>query len=82
MRTSKVEPIEFYYQGGLTAYVQFLNSRKSTLNKIIPFNGESNGIKVEGALQWNDGYNEICFALLITFLKEMEEHIYRVFDQH
>ena len=64
MRTSKVEPIEFYYQGGLTAYVQFLNSRKSTLNKIIPFNGESNGIKVEGALQWSDGYNEnmLCFT--------------------
>ena len=64
MRTLKVEPIEFYYQGGLTAYVQFLNSRKSTLNKIIPFNGESNGIKVEGALQWNDGYNEnmLCFT--------------------
>ncbi len=64
MRTSKVEPIEFYYQGGLTAYVQFLNSRKSNLNKIIPFNGESNGIKVEGALQWNDGYNEnmLCFT--------------------
>ncbi len=64
MRTSKLEPIEFYYQGGLTAYVQFLNSRKSTLNKIIPFNGESNGIKVEGALQWNDGYNEnmLCFT--------------------
>ena len=64
MRTSKVEPIEFYYQGGLTAYVQFLNSRKSTLYKIIPFNGESNGIKVEGALQWNDGYNEnmLCFT--------------------
>ncbi len=64
MRTSKVEPIEFYYQGGLTAYVQFLNSRKSILNKIIPFNGESNGIKVEGALQWNDGYNEnmLCFT--------------------
>ena len=64
LRTPKAEPIEFYYQGGLTAYVQFLNSRKSTLNKIIPFNGESNGIKVEGALQWNDGYNEnmLCFT--------------------
>ncbi|MDA9658084.1 DNA topoisomerase (ATP-hydrolyzing) subunit B [bacterium] len=64
MRLSKVEPIEFYYQGGLTAYVQFLNSRKSTLNKIIPFDGESNGIKVEGALQWNDGYSEnmLCFT--------------------
>mgnify|MGYP003314855586 FL=1 len=64
MRLSKVEPIEFYYQGGLTAYVQYLNSRKSTLNKIIPFDGESNGIKVEGALQWNDGYSEnmLCFT--------------------
>ena len=64
MRLAKVEPIEFYYQGGLTAYVQFLNARKSTLNKIIPFEGESNGIKVEGALQWNDGYNEtmLCFT--------------------
>ena len=64
MRLTKVEPIEFYFQGGLTAYVQFLNSRKSTLNKIIPFDGESNGIKVEGALQWNDGYNEnmLCFT--------------------
>ncbi len=36
MRLAKVEPIEFYFQGGLTAYVQFLNARKSTLNKIIP----------------------------------------------
>ena len=64
LRTPKAEPIEFYYQGGLTAYVQFLNSRKSTLNKIIPFNGESNGIKVEGAMQWNDGYkeNKLCFT--------------------
>ena len=64
MRLSKVEPIEFFYQGGLTAYVQFLNTRKSTLNKIIPFEGEINGIKVEGALQWNDGYSEnmLCFT--------------------
>jgi len=64
MRQSKVEPIEFHYQGGLTSYVQFLNVRKSTLNKIIPFEGESGGIKVEGALQWNDGYSEtmLCFT--------------------
>ena len=60
MRQAKAEPVEFYYQGGLTSYVQFLNARKSTLNKIIPFEGESGGIKVEGALQWNDGYSESC----------------------
>ena len=64
MRQAKTEPIEFYYQGGLSSYVQFLNARKSTLNKIIPFEGESGGIKVEGALQWNDGYSEnmLCFT--------------------
>ena len=64
MRLAKAEPIEFYYQGGLTSYVQFLNARKSTLNKIIAFEGESGGIKVEGALQWNDGYSEnmLCFT--------------------
>jgi DNA gyrase subunit B len=64
MRQAKAEPVEFYYQGGLTAYVQFLNARKSTLNKIIPFEGESGGVKVEGALQWNDGYSEsmLCFT--------------------
>ena len=64
MRQSKAEPIEFYYQGGLSSYVQFLNARKSTLNKIIPFEGESGGIRVEGALQWNDGYSEnmLCFT--------------------
>jgi len=64
MRQAKAEPVEFYYQGGLTSYVQFLNARKSTLNKIIPFEGESGGIKVEGALQWNDGYSEsmLCFT--------------------
>ena len=64
MRQAKAEPIEFHYQGGLSSYVQFLNARKSTLNKIIPFEGESGGVKVEGALQWNDGYSEnmLCFT--------------------
>ncbi len=58
MRQPKAEPIIFHYQGGLTSYVQYLNKSKSTLNKIIPFMGESHGVKVEAALQWNDGYSE------------------------
>ena len=58
MRQNKAQPVEFYYQGGLNAYVQFLNTRKSTLNKIISFSGQSEGVKVEAALQWNDGYSE------------------------
>ena len=64
LRLPKNESIIFHYQGGLTSYVQFLNKSKSTLNKIISFSGENNGVKVEAALQWNDGYSEsmLCFT--------------------
>ena len=64
LRLPKAEPIIFHYQGGLTSYVQFLNKSKSTLNKIISFSGENEGVKVEAALQWNDGYSEsmLCFT--------------------
>ena len=64
LRLPKAEPIIFHYQGGLTSYVQFLNKSKSTLNKIISFSGENDGVKVEAALQWNDGYSEsmLCFT--------------------
>jgi|TARA_B110000114_G_scaffold185747_1_gene234508 DNA gyrase subunit B len=64
MRQLKAEPIVFHYKGGLTSYAQFLNKNKSTLNNIISFDGESNGVKVEAALQWNNGYSEtmLCFT--------------------
>ena len=64
LRLPKAEPIIFHYQGRLTSYVQFLNKSKSTLNKIILILGENDGVKVEAALQWNDGYSEsmLCFT--------------------
>lgn len=53
----------FKYDGGLQAFVAYLNTNKSSVNKIFHFNAHrpEDGISVEIALQWNDGYQENIF---------------------
>jgi DNA gyrase subunit B len=54
---------EFYYKGGIVAFVQELNKNKNTLHpKPIFVSGERDGIIVEVALQYHDGYTETIFS--------------------
>jgi DNA gyrase subunit B len=62
----RAEPkeVEFYYEGGTEAYVQYLDRSKVAVHPTIMMMGEKNGITVELAMQWNDSYHEntLCFT--------------------
>jgi DNA gyrase subunit B len=56
-RTEK--EVSFKYKGGLSAFVEYLNENKVTVfPKPIYFQKEKEGVIVEVALQYNDGYTE------------------------
>ncbi|MFP4977911.1 DNA topoisomerase IV subunit B [Paenibacillus sp. CN-4] len=49
---------EYYYEGGASQFVQFLNEGKDVLHDVIHFSSEKDDIEVEIALQYNGGYTE------------------------
>jgi topoisomerase IV subunit B len=48
----------FHYENGIEAFVAYLNEEKDVLHPVISFEGSHNGIEVEFAFQFNDGYSE------------------------
>ena len=62
-----VEPknIDLHYEGGLEAFVRFLDRTKTPLIQApIAIGAERDGITVEVAMWWNDSYHEnvLCFT--------------------
>lgn len=49
---------EYHYEEGIKEFVGYLNEDKDTLGDIMYFDGKKDGIEVEVAAQYNDGYTE------------------------
>jgi len=61
-----VEPkqVELYYEGGIEAFVRYLDRSKNALHAPIVMQGEKDGITVEVSMEWTDAYHEtmLCFT--------------------
>jgi len=63
----RVEPRreEMAYEGGLEAFVRYIDrTRHALIGAPVTVNAERDGVLVEAALWWNDGYHEnvLCFT--------------------
>jgi DNA gyrase subunit B len=65
-RYDEKKELEFYFTGGIEAYVKYIDRSKVTLHPAISLitHNEEKGISFECAMQWNDSYHEniLCFT--------------------
>ncbi len=61
-----VEPktVEMKYDGGIEAFVKYLDRSKAALHPAIMMRGSKDGITVDVAMEWTDAYHEtmMCFT--------------------
>ncbi len=63
----ELEPVkdEFVYEGGISEYVRYLNENRTPIQEeIIHLEGESDGISLEVALQYNSGYTDSIYSFV------------------
>jgi DNA gyrase subunit B len=62
-KTGEHKKTEFKYNGGIAEFIKHLNRGKSVLHdKPIYMEAERDGVAMEIALQYNDGYSETVFS--------------------
>ncbi len=62
-RLEKPKEVEYRFEGGIKHFTTFLNEGKSVIpSEPIYISGENEGVQIEVAMQWNDGYNEAIYA--------------------
>ncbi len=52
----------YQYDGGIRAFVDYLNQNRSVISKIIYFEDDIDNYYIEVALQYNEGFNERIFS--------------------
>jgi len=63
-RTSPEKSYNFYFEGGIKSYTNFLNQNKNAVSPVIYFEKEKDNVIVEVAFQYTDGFvdHSLSFA--------------------
>ena len=56
----------FYFEGGITSFVRYLNRNRETIHPVVHVEKESEGITVDAAIQYTDAYAESVYAFANT----------------
>jgi DNA gyrase subunit B len=58
--------MNFYFEGGITSFVRYLNRNRQRLHPVVHVEREVEGVGVEVAVQYTDAYNESVYAFANT----------------
>lgn len=61
-REDDVRTNKYHYEGGIKSYVEHLNKSKEPIHEPIFIEGEKDGISIEIAMQYNNGYSSNIFS--------------------
>ncbi|HKG52879.1 MAG TPA: DNA topoisomerase (ATP-hydrolyzing) subunit B [Anaerolineales bacterium] len=56
----------FYFEGGLTSFVRYLDRNRENLHSVVHVEKEIEGIGVEAAIQYTDAYTESVYSFANT----------------
>ncbi len=56
----------FYFEGGITSFVRYLNRNRENLHAVVYVEKEMDGVGVEAAIQYTDAYTESVYSFANT----------------
>jgi DNA gyrase subunit B len=56
----------FYFEGGLTSFVRYLNRNRETLHSVVHVEKDIDAIGIEAAIQYTDAYTESVYSFANT----------------
>ncbi len=56
----------FYFEGGITSFVRYLNRNRDTLHSVVYIEKEFDGVGIEAAIQYTDAFTESVYSFANT----------------
>ncbi len=58
--------MNFFFEGGITSFVKYLNRNREVLHSVVHIEKEVEGVGIEVAVQYTDAYNESVYSFANT----------------